>query len=176
MTDTDAFINHLYEEYYNPIVRYCTAALGGDESDGELCAHEVFEEAFRCRDKLMSHPSVIGWLRVTAKHRVSRFLRERQKRSLHEVHITDLSEKYLESVQYIEDYDEAFEEDIPPLVEKVLSGLDDDERNIYELRFRQNMTFREIGEALGISESAARMRTVRTELRIRQVVAKLMSQ
>lgn len=175
MIDADTFINMLYEEYYDAIVKYCTAQLGGDESDGELCAHEVFEEAYKSAPKLISHPSVPGWLRVTAKHRVARYVREKLKRQKHEVHITDLSEKYLESMQFVEEYDESFSDDIPAQIETVLKMLDDEERQIYDLRFIQKLTFRDIGRALGISESAARMRTVRVELHIRQIVAKITS-
>lgn len=169
------FIDGLYRNYYNEIAGYCTAILDGDSAEGEDCAQEVFAQAIKDAPKLIKHVNIVGWLRKTAFHRAKRLIRDKSKRKNTEIHITDLSERYVESLQYIEDFDEQFVSDaeIERLKEKVLDSLTADELRLYELRFTQHLTFKDIAPIIGLSESATRMRTVRLELKIRDLVAKL---
>ncbi|MBQ9950160.1 MAG: sigma-70 family RNA polymerase sigma factor [Clostridia bacterium] len=169
------FIDGLFREYYDDIVRYCTAMLDSDTADGELCAHEVFEQAYNDAHKLEKHPSISGWLYRTAKNRVRRLLREKEKRSKYEVHITDVSERYTDALRYIEIYDEEFAEeyDTELLKTQILDKLDDDERLLYEIRFTHKMTFKHIGKQVGLSESAARMRVVRLEFKLKMLVSEM---
>lgn len=171
----DKFINELYNNYYNEIVSYCTA-MTDDADDGEMCARDVFQQAYTDYNKLISHPNVVGWLKLTARNRVNRYLRERSRRRKYEVHITELSENHLASVEYFDRYDrEIFDDfgDIDEQKKEVLSKLTEEERRLYELRFIRNLTFKEIAPLIGKSESATRIRTVRLEQRIRHLVAKM---
>lgn len=169
------FINSLYADYYVQLVAYCTALLDGDESEAILCVQETLGQALKDAEKLSKHSNLVGWLKKTAVNRVKRVIRKKQKKANHEVHITDLSEKYLESLSYIQEYDEDFSALYDPQsdVEKVMAQLNIEERELYELRFVQKLTFKEISKRIAVSESATRMRTVRLELHIKEIVTKM---
>ena len=173
IAERNNFIEKLYRDYYKPIAALCTVMLDGDDSEGELCANEVFKQALSDADKLVNHPNIVGWLKVTAKNRVKRMLRDRSKKVKHEVHITDVSENYLG--EYIEDFDNVFEDehDLESDMQKVFSKLTQDELELYRLRFVQKLKYGEIAKRIGLSESASRIRCVRLELKIKQLVAEL---
>jgi len=172
MSDAEIFFENLYRQYYDPIAAYCTAMLDGDTSEGELCAHEVFSQALIDAKNLMSHPNVVGWLRKTAMYRARRFLREKKKRSVHEIHITEENENYLEAQSVMDEYDTEFYSDksIQQMKDEVLARLTGDEKALYEYRFEQKLTYKEIAPLIGLSESATRVRTVRLEQHIRDMV------
>ena len=173
--DQNNFISKLYSEYYDSIVKYCSAMLDDEYEDAELCAQEVFEQAYKDEKKLMQHPNIVGWLKKTALHRVKRFLRNKSKRIKTEVHITDLSERYMESLQYLQDFDNTFvqDKDIAAMKDTILNQLSEDDRKLYTLRFIDKLTYKELAPHIGLSESAARMRTVRLELHIKELVSKM---
>ena len=172
MRDAESFFENLYREYYDAIAKYCIAMLEGDVSEGELCAHEVFDQALADVKKLINHPNVVGWLKKTAMHRVRRNIRDRKKRAAREIHITDVTEKYLEAEVVLDDYDTAFYSDksVQEMKEAVLAKLNSDETALYEYRFVQGLTFKEIAPLIGLSESATRMRTVRLEQYLRGLI------
>lgn len=171
----EKFITDIYMEYYSQIAALCTALLDGDDAEAALCAQEVFDQAIMDVETLIKHPNIVGWLRKTASNRVKRALRAKGRRAKYEVHITDLSERYIESLRYIQEYDEQYEKhiDIDKEKQTVLQQLLPDEAVLYDLRFVKRLTFKQISEQIGMSESASRMRVVRLELRIKQIVAEL---
>lgn len=173
IAERNNFIEKLYRDYYKPIVALCTAMLDGDDSEGELCANEVFKQALADADKLKEHPNIVGWLKVTAKNRVMRLVRDRSKKAKHEVHITDVSENYIG--EYIEDFDKVFEDDhdLESDKQKVFSKLTANELELYNMRFVEKLKYGDIAKKIGLSESAARVRCVRLELKIKQLVAEL---
>ena len=175
MTDGETFFEKLFREYYDAVAAYCSAMLAGDSAEGELCAHEVFDQALSDVERLMRHPNPVGWLKKTASHRVSRYLREKAKRARHEVHITEISEKYLEAEKVIDDYDTAFMTDktIEQMKDEVLSKLTDEEKKLYEYRFVQGLTYKDIAPLIELSESATRIRTVRIEQKLRRLIDEL---
>ena len=63
-------------------------------------------------------------------------------------------------------------EDIEPTLNQSLAALGEADRNCVLLRFFQGMTFAETGEALGLSEEAARKRVTRALEKMRRFFGK----
>lgn len=169
----DAFLNKLYHEYYTAIFSYCAAMLDGDEEDAADCTNAVFEQAKKSISTLQTHPNVIGWLKVTAQYRVKRALRKRGKKHKKEVYIDDASERYIDALQYVHDFEEESynEIDIEKTKDLVLGKLTQEEYKLYTLRFVNKLTIKEVAAAISLSESATRMRLIKLELKIKEIIA-----
>ena len=172
MTDDNKFINELYKQYFFQICSYCIAMLDRDEAAALDCAHEVFDAARKCVQKLRQHPNVIGWLKLTAQHRVKRELRKRGVRIKRELNIDDYADKLSDPLQYFADFDELNNtpEEIESTKDMILSSLSADERILYTLRFQNKYTYKQISMELGLPESTARMRAMKVELKLRAKV------
>jgi RNA polymerase sigma-70 factor (ECF subfamily) len=59
------------------------------------------------------------------------------------------------------------------LVAKLLGELTEAERDVYILRAERGLSFKEIGEVLGVADSAAKERYQRAKERLKRLVAKL---
>ncbi|NLB61088.1 MAG: sigma-70 family RNA polymerase sigma factor [Clostridiales bacterium] len=171
----DAFLNKLYHEYYTSIFSYCVAMLEGDEEDAADCTNAVFEQAKKSISTLEKHPNVIGWLKVTAQYRVKRALRKRGRKQKREIYIDDASERYISALQYVHDFEEESynEIDIEKTKDLILGKLTQDEFELYSLRFEKKLTIKEVAEAISLSESATRMRLVKLELKIKEIISRL---
>lgn len=60
---------------------------------------------------------------------------------------------------------------IRPAVDEALAGLGDADRNLLLLRYFEGQSYREVGDALGFSEDAARMRVTRALEKLREFFA-----
>lgn len=161
----DEFVGMLYERYFDVIFKYCLPKLRFDESAAADCAHAVFDEAAKKRDKLMKHPNVAGWLMVTAKHKVHKCWTKDLNSAVHSVPI-DLMAAIPDSR---DPYDaiELTDGDIAHITEAVLSGLSENEAEIYRLFFRDGVSYADIAEKLGISEKAVRARLARVKAKLK---------
>ncbi len=170
MADSDRFINELYKEYFFQICSYCTAMLNGDEEAALDCTHEVFDAARKYSKSLQTHPNPVGWLKVTASNRVKRELRKRGMRLRREQSISDITERYVDSLQNpmeFDEYDLMSQDGINSLKTEVLSILTPDERALYTLRFENRLTYKDISIKLNIPTSTVRMRLLKIELRLK---------
>lgn len=170
MADSDRFINELYKEYFFQICSYCTAMLNGDETAALDCTHEVFDAARKYSQKLQTHPNPVGWLKVTAANRVKRELRKRGIRLRREQSISDITERYLDSLQSpieFDEYDSISQDALNALKNDVLSILTPEERTLYTLRFENRLTYKDISLKLNIPTSTVRMRLLKIELRLK---------
>ena len=168
----DEFIRELYEKYFDTVKKYCLPKLGFDEEAAADCAHAVFDKAGEKYEKLKSHPNVLGWLMVTAKHLVkkswSKGTREASRRVTLELaaRLPDPRDPF--------DAVEMSEADIKRITAEVLSGLDPREREFYELCFVKNLPFAEIAERTGVTEKAARAKLARIKLKLKQRIIYLL--
>ncbi len=62
-------------------------------------------------------------------------------------------------------------EEVKPVLDDAMHGLDDKDRNAVVLRFYESQSLREVGVALGLSENAARMRVGRALTKLRNLLA-----
>ena len=162
----EEWLRELYEKYFGAITKYCLPKLGFDESAAADCAHAVFDKAGEQYEKLRDHPNILGWLTVTAKHLVHKRWTKSSREAARSVP--------LELVSAIPDQRDPFdavelsEKEIRRITAQVLSGLDEKERELYELCFVKNLPFAEIAEKTGMTEKAARAKLARIKLKLKQ--------
>ncbi|MCC6232637.1 MAG: sigma-70 family RNA polymerase sigma factor [Verrucomicrobiales bacterium] len=138
--------------------------LGGDEARARDVAQCVFTELARRARDLRDHPTLAGWLYTTTCHLARKQVREEARRARREQRAQVMEES-------------SHEESAPdwmalrPVLDEALAHLREDDRIAVLLRFFEGYSLRAVGEALEISEDAARMRVQRALGRLRDVLA-----
>ncbi|GAB4280418.1 MAG: RNA polymerase sigma factor [Candidatus Rifleibacteriota bacterium] len=140
----------LVEETYRSLsffLRY----LGLPESEVDDLAQDVYLKAYKAIERYDSTRPFKSWLFSIAKNSFIDWTRKQKTQK-----------KFLEQ-NFVRDYCETFEDssnsrsDVRKLVEK----LSAEEQILVELRFFQDLQFKEIAELTGLSVGAVKMRMVR---------------
>jgi RNA polymerase sigma-70 factor (ECF subfamily) len=145
------------------IGRLCMALLG-DQAEAEETAQEVLLAAHGAMDSYRGESSVRGWLCGIARRKCARKLetrirRERRLRLVHDaVADAELPDQTLEARRRADK------------VRAALERLKPSERDAVVLRYQGELPYREIGEACGIDEAAARKRVSRALVRMRSLL------
>lgn len=152
-----------YRRHVTPIWRYVRARLPSDP-DAEDVVSEVFAEAMRTWDRYdASRGPVAGWLIGIARHAVADWYhRHRRESPSAEVDPAQVVEEDPEGV--------ALRRDGADEVRRHLGLLTAKEREAVALRFGTDLTSDEIGAAMGISATAARMLVYRAVQKLREVM------
>jgi RNA polymerase sigma factor (sigma-70 family) len=131
----------------------------GDPQAAEDITQSVFCLLARKALRLGPNTTVAGWLHRAVCLATAKYWRTESRRRRHEQEATTM----------ITDTpaQEATWEDLTPHLDDALNGLDDNDRLAVLQRFFQSKPFQEIGQALGITEDAARMRVNRALERLR---------
>ena len=157
----EEFVRMLYEKHFDTVFRYLLPKLGFDKDAAADCAHAVFDMAGEKYEKLKDHPNILGWLMTTAKHLMHKSWCKSSKAAAHSIP--------LELACAVPDGRDPFDaveltdEDIRSITETVLSGLKENEFEIYRMYYVDGISFEGIAQALGISEKAVRARLARVK-------------
>ena len=161
----EEFLRELYEKHYETVFSYVLPKLGFDEEAAADCAHAVFEAAGEKYEKLRDHSNLLGWLMVTAKHKLHKAWTRRTRAAAKSIP--------LELASAIPDPRDPFDAvelsdaEIKRITKEVLSGLSESETEIYRLFYADGLSFAETAERLGISEKAARARLARVKAKLK---------
>lgn len=147
---------------------YATAlrATGGRRHLAEEVVQRVFTDVARKAARLGHHPVLTGWLFRSTRYVAMETNRAELRRL-----------KYHEAFAAMPDTDTSSEpamdwERLRPVIDDALEKLKERDREVMLLRFFQGLTFAEVGEKLGLSENAARMRTERALDKLRDHLGK----
>lgn len=153
-----------YREHVTPIWRYVRARLPSD-ADAEDVTSEVFAQAVRSWDGFdPARGSVGGWLIGIARHVLADFWRKRDR----EVPSGDLPSDGTDADDGPESW--ALRLDGADDLRRHLGLLSLREREAIALRFGSELTSEQIGAAMGISATAARMLVYRAVGKLREVM------
>ncbi len=147
----------LYDRYFEQIFRFVFKRLGGLEDTAGDLTQQTFIKAMANLDRYEDRGFPFSsWLYRIAQNEVSMFFRKQKKQ--HFIPITEnnlfvMAEEANIVVSSIRE-----EQDI--LIE-ILNSLDSAQLDLIELRFFQQMSFKEIAEIYNISEANAKMRLYR---------------
>lgn len=161
--ENQAHFGVLYNKYFDQIFRFIFKKLGGNEEIAGDIAQQTFMKAManigKYEDRGLPFSS---WLYRIAQNEVLMFFRKQKKSftvAIDENKVVELASEASLSTQYMT------QDDQEKLVE-LLNNLDGDHLEIIELRFFQDLSFKEIAEIYSISEANAKMRTYRILERI----------
>ncbi|HEY1794384.1 MAG TPA: TonB family protein [Opitutaceae bacterium] len=137
--------------------------VGGDMHLAQDVTQRVFADLARKSAVLCRHGAINGWLFVSARYAAAetvrlerrRHERERQSMILNQAQLDEASQSEWESFR--------------PALDQMIGALAPKDRDALLLRFFQGLPFSRIGEILGLSDNAARMRVDRAigKLRVR---------
>lgn len=152
-----------YRTHVTPIWRYVRARLPSDP-DAEDVVSEVFAEAMRSWQRFdPERGSVGGWLVGIARHAVADWYHRRRRESPS----ADVDPGHMSTD---DPEGEALRRDGADEVRRHLGVLTAKEREAVALRFGTELTSEEIGAALGVSATAARMLVYRAVGKLREVM------
>ncbi|MGB0581485.1 MAG: RNA polymerase sigma factor [Limisphaerales bacterium] len=136
----------------------------GDVTLAEDLTQAVFT-AMACQaGTLTQHPVLSGWLYNYVRHLAANQHRADQRRQRREQASIKMNTPNDEAEA------DALWEDVKPVLDDAMEGLEDKDRNAVVLRFYQERSLREVGTALGLSENAARMRVARALTKLRDLL------
>lgn len=151
----------LYRKYYESILRYLNQRLNDEELAYDL-ASQVFVKALKNINKYENRGVPFGsWLYRIAKSELYQSYREKQQVktvSTDLVHIPTFDTLFFENQE--------FEQNRLQLL-KAMQRLKSDQLKLIELRFFEQLSFKEIGDLVGITENNAKVKTFRALEKLR---------
>lgn len=156
--NNNAFFTELYEKYERKLFRIAFK-ICGNQWISEDAVHDTFCKAALNFDyiRTLSDRHLAAWLVIVCKNRVLDILRKEAHFAPPPDNISDIASETPET-QF------AYTE----LVDAIKS-LPDNQRTLLEMKYVEGRTHKEIASALGISDTAVRLRI----LRAKQTLAKL---
>ncbi len=166
----------IYEKYFHDIYLYCCSRNNNDEYCAKEATTLTFDVVWRDWETVKEYPSerFLAWLYGVAKNKIKEVRREQPlptestseewcRALIDEEHLRkdpiDEEEEYQRFVQYIN---------------QIRLQLKPKDLNLFQMRVVERMPHKEIGEKLGISENAAKLRWARLEEKLRPIVDKVL--
>lgn len=145
--ETEAFVE-LYDQHGQSLLKYLTARVGPTNARDVL--QNVFTRLFRYHRKLAKAKNLTAYLFRTARNEAIRFQQTSGSREPSNTKRLDETEGLIDpsasSSRSLENKE---------TVELLLSRLDDASKEIVELKIFSGLTFKEVGQIVGIPEQTA---------------------
>ena len=138
----------------------------GDRHRAEDATQLVFVDLARKASTLAGRPVIAGWLYRSARFAAAGLVRAEQRR-----HVREQAAHRLEAL-LMDDTTTPDWDKLRPVLDDVLSEIDDAERDAVLLRFFDSRSFADIGARLWLTENAARMRVSRALDKLNAALAK----
>lgn len=146
----------LYERYFEQMFRFIFKRLGGNEEAAGDLVQQCFMKAMANIGKYEDRGLPFSaWLYRIAQNEVNMFFRSEKKN--YSVEITD---RQLYSILEESGESSVQQADLDQLIE-IINNLDETQADLIELRFFQELSFKEIADIYQISEANAKMRIYR---------------
>jgi RNA polymerase sigma factor (sigma-70 family) len=153
-----------------PVIYAAALRQTGDAHSAEEISLSAFTLLARKAGSLTNHPALGGWLYTTTGHLAARWRRSEGRRQRREQEAHAMKETEVNP-------DELTAENLRPMVDDLVLALPERDRVAVLLRFFESRTYAEVGQQLGLTENAARMRVdralelLRTQLHGRGIVS-----
>ncbi len=149
----------LYNRYYSKVLNRCFSFVK-DKSIAEDLAEDIFSKTFEKLPSFKSQSSFSSWLYAITYNHCIDYLRERKK-----LHYPNWDQEH----KLPEVIDES-EEDIRAINYEnllvILELIHPEEKALLLMKYRDNLSMKQIGVALRVSEDAAKMRLKRARTRV----------
>ena len=130
-----------------------------DAAMAEEATQTVFLRLVKASPKLNTDGALVGWLHRTTVHVSVDMWRSESRRRTREQHVVTMEPASPENAPPWEE--------VAPHLDQALDLLHDEDREVVLLRFFAKKRMREIGQLLGVTEDAAKMRVSRAVDRLR---------
>jgi RNA polymerase sigma factor (sigma-70 family) len=160
---SQAAFSRLVERHLRPVYATCLREVH-DPHLAEDVTQAVFLVLARKGPSLRAGVPLSGWLFNVARYAARNALRQEARRAARERKAAEMQATASEADSWRE---------IDPVLNDALATLKSGDREIILLRFFHELSFGETGEALGISEDAAKMRVGRAVEKLRRYMAKV---
>ena len=157
-------LEELYKKYSKLVYNYLYS-LSCDREVAEELTQETFYKAIKGINKFRNECKINTWLCQIAKNEWKRYLGKKNK--IQQISIDN--DEYIEHVlieKYTEDNLEARDEIIN--LYKQIHKLDEKTKEVFYLRIKGDLTFKEIGEIFGKSEEWARITFYRGKIKLKE--------
>jgi RNA polymerase sigma-70 factor (ECF subfamily) len=149
------------------IGRLCMAMLGSQQ-DAEDVAQETLIDAYGALASWRGDGSIRGFLMTIARRKCARLIEKRARRTaklrlVHDAEQAPPSDDQIDRQLLVRERAER--------ARAALEGIRPSEREALLLRYGAGLSFREVGDACGIEEAAARKRVSRAIARLRETLA-----
>lgn len=164
---SQATFTRLYRRHVTPIYSYLYSRVG-NRADAEDLTEQVFTEALEGLERYEEQGKAAAWLFTIAHRRLVDHYRSRCE----ELPFDEALDSPLDSLG---PEAEVMRRERLAALARLVAGLDEEERELLQLRFVADLTYGEIGEVLGRSEGAVKIAIYRLldRLRARWPVADL---
>jgi RNA polymerase sigma factor (sigma-70 family) len=153
---SEAAFTNLVQRHVGLVYHTALRRVGGDVQHAEDVTQTVFVALARHAPQLVGHTALGGWLFVTAQHASAELVRREQRRKTREataqaMHLSDQPDVPVPAA-----------DPLRPVLDDALMSLPADDRDAIVLRFFEQRSFADVGQALQLSEDAARKRVGRS--------------
>ncbi|MNK12888.1 RNA polymerase sigma factor YlaC [compost metagenome] len=152
----------LYRKYYDSILRYLKQRIEDPEQAHDI-ASQVFIKAIKNLSKYEDRGVPFGsWLYRIAKSELYQTYREMQSSktvSMDHVQIPTFDTLFFENQEF---------EHNQSLLLAAMQKLKEEQLKLIEMRFFEQLSFKEIGETIGITENNAKVKTFRALEKLRE--------
>lgn len=162
--DGDAF-HELVQRRFGLVYAVALRQVGGDEHLARDVAQRAFIALARQAVALSKRAVISGWLYRTARYTAIDVVRAERRRRIREQEAHLMHENHMPAG----DTSDVDWQGLRPVLDDILSELDERDRDAVMLRILEERPFTEVGAALRLTEDAARMRVDRAleKLRLR---------
>ena len=161
-------IEKLYREYFTPVYRY-TLSLVHDPDMAEEITQETFFRALKKINDYRGEASLKVWLCQIARNLSFDSLKRQLKITALTKHDDDESNDYeLPAGSESDPEEQLLRKQTAMRIHRVLHDLKEPYKEVFQLRTFGDLTFAEIGELFGKSESWARVTYYRSRMMIKE--------
>jgi RNA polymerase sigma factor (sigma-70 family) len=163
---SEAAFAELVRRHVDLVYSAALRLVSGDAHCAQDLTQEVFSELARQARTLARHPALVGWLYTTTRQMAWRVIRSEQRRAAREQMAHTMNELLLQPAA------DPDWEHLRPVLDDAMHELNPADRIAVLLRFFKNKSLREVGQELGLTENAARMRVERALEKLRVGLAR----
>ena len=149
----------LYTRYYRRVMDKSYSLLK-DKALAEDATRDILSKAFEKLDQYKGQSTFSSWLySITYNHCID-FLRLKKR-----LHYPEWNKNH-DIPEIVDDAEEEFPDISYDHLEMILEMIHPEEKTLLLMRYEHNLSFKQIGMSLRISESAAKMRIKRAKARV----------
>ena len=161
-------IEKLYREYFTPVYRY-TLSLVHDPDMAEEITQETFFRALKKINDFRGEASLKVWLCQIARNLSFDSLKRQSKTTALTKHDDDESDDYeLPAGSESDPEEQLLRKQTAMKIHRILHDLKEPYKEVFQLRTFGDLSFAEIGELFGKSESWARVTYYRSRMMIKE--------